>query len=68
MNSKIKKYLDENGIKQKFLQQKLGMSVSSCNAMLNGNRGISAEEYFKICEALGVPLDYFKDENEKVVK
>ncbi len=62
MQTKIKQYLEERGIKQSFLRKKLGMSPSTCNAMLNGNRGISAEEYFKICDALGVPLDYFKEE------
>lgn len=63
MNQKIKKYLEDHGIKQSFLREKLSISASSCNALLNGNRGISAEEYFKICEALDVPLDYFKDSN-----
>ena len=61
MQTKIKKYLEDHGIKQAFLQKKLGISVSSCNALINGKRGISAEEYFKICDALGVSLDYFKE-------
>lgn len=61
MNLKIKQYLEEHGIKQTFIQKKLGISLSSCNAMLNGNRGMSAEEYFKICDALNVPLEYFKE-------
>lgn len=60
MYRKIKKYLEDHGIKQSFIRERLGISASACNAMLNGNRGISAEEYFKICDALGVPLDYFK--------
>lgn len=64
MHDKIKKYLVEHGIKQTFLKDKLGMTASACNAMLNGKRGMSVEEYFKICDALNVPLDYFKDEKE----
>lgn len=63
LNQKIKSYLDERGIKQSFLKERLGMTASVVNALVNGNRGISAEEYFKICDALKVPLDYFKEEN-----
>lgn len=51
----------ERGIKQSYLKEKLNTNASTVNAILNGNRGISAEEYFKICDALNVPLNYFKD-------
>lgn len=61
MHEAIKQYLDERGIKQSFLGGKLRMSPSTINALLNGNRGISAEEYFQICDALNLPLDYFKN-------
>lgn len=52
--------MEERGIKQSFLKKQLGMKTSTVNALLNGNRGISAEEYFKICDALKVPLEYFR--------
>lgn len=52
--------MEERGIKQSFLKKQLGMKASTVNALLNGNRGISAEEYFKICDALKVPLEYFR--------
>lgn len=61
LNKKIKKFMEERGIKQSFLKEHLGMTASTVNALLNGNRGISAEEYFKICDALKVPLDYFRE-------
>lgn len=59
---KIKEYIKERGIKQAFLQRVLGISSSSCSAMLNGKRGITVDEYFMICNVLNVPLDYFKPE------
>ena len=59
---KIKEYIKERGIRQTFLQRILGISPSSCSAMLNGKRGITVDEYFMICNALNVPLDYFKPE------
>lgn len=61
LNQKIKTFMEERGIKQSFLKEHLGMTASTVNALLNGNRGISAEEYFKICDTLKVPLDYFKE-------
>ena len=60
LNQKIKRFMEERGIKQSFLKERLGMTASSVNALLNGNRGRSAEEYFKMCDALNVPLDYFR--------
>lgn len=60
---KIKEHIKERGIRQAFLQRVLGISPSSCSAMLNGKRGISVDEYFMICNVLNVPLDYFKPES-----
>ena len=62
LNQRIKKFMEERGIKQSFLKDHLGMKASTVNALLNGNRKITAEEYFKICNALKVPLDYFKSD------
>lgn len=61
LNQRIKRFMEERGIKQSFLKEQIGMTASTVNALLNGNRGISAEEYFKICDALNVPLDYFRE-------
>jgi transcriptional regulator with XRE-family HTH domain len=67
LNAEIKRYLEENGIKQVFLQSRIGLGVSSLNALLNGNRGITAEEYFAICRALNLPLDYFTTDTTAIV-
>jgi len=64
LHKKIKKFMEERGIKQSFLKEYLGVTASTVNALLNGNRGISAEEYFKICDTLNVPLDYFREESD----
>lgn len=57
----IKKYLKENGISQKFLSEKTGISQGTMNAMLNGNRKMEATDYFMICRALRQPVNYFAD-------
>ncbi len=56
--------MEERGVKQSFLKEQLGMTASTVNALLNGNRGISAEEYFKICDALKVPLEFFRGDSD----
>ena len=56
---KIKAYMDTKGIKQTFLAEKTGMGLAVVNAILNGNRKIEANEYFEICKALEIPLDFF---------
>ena len=58
--SDIKKYLEANGIKQAFVSEKTGIPAPILNMMLNDNRKIEANEYMKICDAIGVPLEQFK--------
>lgn len=55
--------METRGIKQSFLKEPLNMTSSTLSALLNGSRKLSAEEYFKICDALDVPLEYFKNED-----
>ena len=66
LGKRIKKYLDENGIKYIFLAEKTKIPMNTISPILNGKREIKAEQYFLICHALGVPLDKFvkKDANE----
>lgn len=59
VGEKIKNYLNEKGIKQTFLAEKTGFTNSIISDMCLGNRKIECVEYYKICKALGVPLDTF---------
>jgi len=61
---KIKKYLKSKGISQTFVSNKTGIPISTLNAILNGNRKLLAEEYFVICQVLGVPLDTFMEKDQ----
>lgn len=58
--SDIKKYLIEKGIKQSYVSEKTGIPAPILNMMLNDNRKIEANEYMRICDAIGVPLEQFK--------
>lgn len=55
----IKQYLNENGIKQNFLVEKTGLSPSQISYICNHDRRVDAIEYYKICKALNVKLEYF---------
>jgi len=56
MGTKIKKYLEEKGIKQGVIAKRINVSDGTFSDMLRGKRKITAEEYLAICEALGVDL------------
>lgn len=56
----IKYYLESNGIKQSYVSEKTGIPAPILNMMMNNNRKIEANEYMRICDALGVPLEQFK--------
>lgn len=59
VGTKIKEYLQTNGIKQTFLADKTGLSDSQVSEICNKDRRIDCIEYYKICKALNVPLEYF---------
>lgn len=57
----IRNYLEDKGITQEWLAQKIGMSKQTMSATLKGTRRLTAEEYVAICAALDLSMDYFKD-------
>lgn len=63
---KVKEYLDENGIKYSYLSEKIGMPMNTLSLLLNGKRKMSVEEYFVICEVLGLPVDTFEPNDEEM--
>lgn len=59
VGNKIKSYLDESGISQKYLSEKAKIDSPKLNLALNGKRKLTFEEYENICWALGVGVDRF---------
>ena len=55
----IKEYLVENGIKQTFLAKETGLTDSVISDICIHDRKVDVMEYYKICKALNVPLNYF---------
>lgn len=61
-HEKIKAYIVDHGIKQTFLAQKIGLTDYAFSDVLSGQRKLNAIEYYKLCQALGVPMEYFIEE------
>lgn len=61
MGEKIKMYLDSNGIKYKSVAEKAGIAYAAFSMVMTGKRRLQADEYFRVCEALGVPVDFFAE-------
>ena len=55
----IREYLIGHGIKQSFVAEKCGWSKQKTNSIATGKQKITAEEYGRLCDAVGVPYDYF---------
>lgn len=65
VGAKIKKYLEEHGIKQSFVAEKVGLSASQMSDICIKDRTIDCVVYYKICKVLNVPLEeFFKDLGE----
>ena len=62
---KIKEYLEENGIKQSFVAEKVGITPSRMSEIVNKqNKIIDCVLYYKICKVLNVPLELFLEGEE----
>ncbi len=61
----IKTYISDNGLKQKKIAEDAGMTPQALNDVLNERRKVEATEYFDICKALKVSVDYFAEKIEQ---
>lgn len=66
VGGKIRSYLTENGIKQNFVAERLGMPATTLSSMLLERTRIDVETYAKICAILNVPLEEFVKAREEV--
>ena len=54
---KLSKAIDESGLKQKFIADKIGISEQAISAMLNGRQKIEVETFFAIAVVLHLSPD-----------
>jgi len=62
--NKIKEILEEKGIKQKWLAEKLGKSYNMVNSYVQNRQQPRLEILFEIAEILGVEVKDLIKENE----
>lgn len=62
----IQNYLKVNKIKQAVIAEKCGWSKQKTSVIVRGQQKMAAEELAAICEALGVPYDFFYKMAERV--
>lgn len=55
----IRKKIDETGMKQKAIAEKIGIEATTLSAILNGRRKMYATDFIKLCCVLGLSIDYF---------
>ena len=60
---KISKYIEENGVKQKFICDKTGIPENVLSMILKGKRGLSADEFVEIVTALKTDANQFINNN-----
>ena len=61
LNENISAYLKRNGITQSHIAETVGIHQQTFSNMMNGKRKLTAEEYVRICRALGKSTEYFVD-------
>jgi len=66
--NRIKEVLEEKGIKQTWLAEKLGKSYNMVNGYVQNRRQPSLENLYKIAEILEVSAKELLVENEKRTK
>lgn len=66
---RINSAIEQHGLKQKAVAERIGVSEQVFSAMLSGRRKISVDEFFRICVVLGETpsaLYGFQPNDEKV--
>ena len=62
VGERIGVYVREHGIMNKFLAEKAEVTDQKMSLILNGKQEIGVIEYYKVCNALNVPMEQFIEE------
>lgn len=54
---KLRAAIEERGVKQKFIAEKVGISETALSSMLNGNQKIDIDTFFAIATVLHMTPD-----------
>lgn len=54
VHERIRHYINDNGLKMNYVAEKSSIELKRFYRIVNGDSTLSADEYEKICKALGV--------------
>lgn len=54
VSSKVKKEIENKGLKQSYVAQKIGMNPKTFNGLLNGRKTFDVSYLIPICKAIGI--------------
>jgi len=57
INERVKKYIDDNHLKQISISKDMGIPNPTFNAMLNGKRKMYVDDLESFCRVVGVSAD-----------
>lgn len=66
VQTRVAEYIRNMGIKQTVISEKTGISVTALSAMLTNRRKMTADEFEKICIAIGKSPNDFMVTKEEV--
>ena len=61
VNEKLYELIAEKGIKQCYISARTGISEKKISSILRGKRKITADEFLRICVALNVEPNAFRN-------
>ena len=64
VGERIGEYLEANGIMKSYVADKIGISRPKMCDICNKDKPVDAVTYFKICQALNLPLETFFQDDE----
>lgn len=57
----IDQYIEQTGLKRKKIAEDAGLTPQQLSEICKGKRKINVVEYFNLCKALNVSVNYFMD-------
>lgn len=61
----IRKYIRDKGMTQAVLARRAGLTPAKLSAALTKRRGLEANEFIRLCEAMGVTMEEMRDYDVK---
>lgn len=61
---RIGQYLTDNGIKQSFVADKVGITKPQMSDICTKGRSVDCVTYYKICKVLNVPFETFLEKEQ----